>query len=100
VNGPGEELRIALARLRDTLGRNGEAHWAGIITRALSEPDDAVLARIVRGWFGGKHALDTLVISPVRGHAVQACAVDSTNRAVAKLRSEAKRLADMIPATA
>jgi len=100
VNGPGEELRIALARLRDMLGRNGEAHWAGIITRALAEPDDAVLARNVRSWFGAKHALDTLVISPVRGHAVQACAVDSTNRAVAELRSEAKRLADMIPATA
>lgn len=100
MSGPGADLRVALTRLRDVLGRNGEAHWAGIITRALTEPDDAVLARMVRGWFGGRHALDTLVISPVRGHAVQACAVDSTNRAVACLRAEAKRLADVIPTVA
>lgn len=96
----GEDLRATLARLRDVLGRNGEAHWAGIVARALAEPDSRLLARTVRSWFGGRNALDTLVISPVRGHAVQSCAVDSVNRAVAQLRSEARRLAEAIPATA
>lgn len=95
-----DDLRATLARLRDLLGRNGEAHWAGILSRALAEPDTHLLARNVRGWFGGRDALDTLVISPVRGHAVQACAVDSVNRAVAGLRAEAKRLAEAIPAPA
>ena len=96
----GEELRAVLARLRDVLGRNGEAHWAGIVARALAEPDDRALARSVRSWFSGRNALDTLVISPVRGHAVQTCAVDSVNRAVAILRAEARRLGEAIPATA
>lgn len=95
-----DELRATLARLRDVLGRNGEAHWAGVVSRALAEPDTHLLARQVRGWFGGRNALDTLVISPVRGHAVQACAVDSVNRAVARLRAEAKRLAEAMPAPA
>jgi hypothetical protein len=89
---------MALARLRDLLGRNGEAHWAGIVARALGEPDDAALARSVRGWTSGKGALSGLTISPTNGHAVQTCAVDSVNRTLAELRSQVQRLANEIPA--
>lgn len=100
VSEAAQALRVTLARLRDVLGRNGEAHWSGIVARALAEPDDALLARTVRGWFGGHGALDRLVISPANGHAVQSCAIDSANRAVAALRAEAKRLAQAVPAAA
>lgn len=91
-----EDLRATLRRLSDVCGRNGEARWAGIVDKALMDADDANLAATVRQWFGGPQGLDRLAITPARGHAVQTCAVDSVNRAVAALRTQAKRLAEAL----
>jgi len=96
----GGALRVTLRRLRDLLARSGEAHWAGIVSNALENPDDAVVARCVQGWFADMGALNRLVLSPASGHPIPGCALDPTNRAFIALRREAFRKSRAIAGSA
>lgn len=90
------ELHAATRALRDFLGRNGEGRWASTLATALHqhEADMAALATsVLKACDDG---LGRLTLSPIGGHAVMACSIDGTNRALHGLRKSLRAEADAV----